>query len=125
MPLVFLPLSRISRLKSPAIMIRWLGCYVLRVRIWCWISVIKCMSSWCVGIYMFRISIGVRGLLLIRMACMYGDIVLGVGSFVIFSFVYIALGIMANIPPLACEGPEYLLCLCDVLLELLYIILYS
>ena len=83
--LVFLPLSRISRLKFPAIM-RWLECCVLRVRIWCWISMIKCMSSWCVGMYMFRITIGVRGLLLIRMACMYGDIVLGVGSLVMFSF---------------------------------------
>ena len=123
MPLVFLPLSRISRLKSLAKIIRWLGCCVLSVQIWCWISMIKCMSSWCVGIYMFRISIGVRGLLLIRMACMYEDIVLGVGNLVMFSFVYIALGIMANIPPLACEGPEYLLCLCNVLLELLYMIL--
>ena len=27
----------------------------------------RCMSSSCVGIYMFRMSIGMRGLLLIRM----------------------------------------------------------
>ena len=51
-----------------------------------------------------------RGLLLIRMAWMYKDIELGVGILVIFSLVYIALGIMASVLPLACEGPEYLLC---------------
>lgn len=44
---------------------------------------------------------GVRGLLLISMAWRYGDIELGVGILVMFSFVYIALGIMARMPPLA------------------------
>ena len=42
-----------------------------------------------------------------------------------FSFVYIAMGIMARMSPLACVGPAYLLCFCDVALELLYMILYS
>ena len=50
---------------------------------------------------------------------------LGVGNLVIFSFVYIVLGIMVNMPPLACVGPEYLLFCFVVLLELLYMILYS
>ena len=35
------------------------------------------------------------------------------------SFVYIDLGIMASMPPLACLGPEYLLYFCVILLELL------
>ena len=39
-----------------------------------------------------------------------------------FSLVYIVLGIMLSMPPLAWDGPVYLLCLW-VLLELLYIIL--
>ena len=33
----------------------------------------------CVGMYMFSKSIGVMGLLVISMACRYGDIGLGVG----------------------------------------------
>ena len=37
--------------------------------------------------YIFRMSIGVMGLLLIRMACRYGNIELGVGILVIFSLV--------------------------------------
>ena len=40
-----------------------------------------------------------------------------------FSFVYIDIDIMANMPSLACMGPMYLLCFCIVLLELLYMIL--
>ena len=43
----------------------------------------------------------------------------------IFSFVYIVLGIMVRMPPLACVGPEYRLFCCVMLLELLYMILYS
>ena len=68
MPLVVLPLSNISRLKSPASMIWWVEYFVVRVWIWSWISGMRCISSICVGIYMFKISIGVRGLLLINMA---------------------------------------------------------
>ena len=41
------------------------------------------------------------------------------------SFENIDLGIKVSTPPLACVGPEYLLCFCVVLLELLYMILYS
>ena len=70
--------------------------------------------------YMFRRSIGVSGLLLIIMAWRYGDIGLGVGILVMFSFVYNDLDIMASIPALACVGPENLLCSCVILLELLY-----
>jgi len=72
----------------------------------------RCMSSKCDGMYMFRMSIGVRGLLLIIMAWRYGDIGLGVGILVIFLFVYINFGIIASMPTLACVGPEYLLCFC-------------
>ena len=85
----------------------------------------RCMSSRCDGIYMFRMIIGVSGLLLIIMAWRYDDIELGVGTLMMFSFVYIDIGIMARMPPLACVGPVYLLCFCVVLLELLYMILYS
>lgn len=72
-------------------------------------SGIMCMSCGCVGIYIFSMSIGVKGLFLIRMACRYGDMWLGVGILEMFSFVYIDLGIMVSMPPLVCVGPEYLL----------------
>ena len=69
---------------------------------------------------MFSRSIGVKDLLLIRMAWRYTDIWLGVGILVMFSFVFIKVGIMVSIPPLACVGPEYLFCFCVMLFELLY-----
>ena len=84
-----------------------------------------CMYSICVGMYMFKRSIDVRGLLLINIAWRHDDNELGVDTLVIFSFVYTVLGIMVSMPPLACVGPEYLLFCCVVLLELLYMILYS
>ena len=83
----------------------------------------RCMSWGCVGMYMFITSIGVKGLLLMIMACRYGEIVLGVGIFWMFSLVYIDLGNMVSMPPLAKVGPEYLFCLCVTLFELLYMIL--
>ena len=73
--------------------------------------------------YIFKMIIGVRGLLLIIMVWRYSDIELGVDSLVMFSFVYMNIGIMANTPSLACVGLEYLLYLCVVLLEWLYMIL--
>ena len=79
----------------------------------------RCVSCGWVGMYMFRISIGVRGLLLIIMAWRYGDIGLRIGILVMFLFVYIDLGIIASMPLLACVGPEYLLYFCVILLELL------
>lgn len=60
--------------------------------------------------YMFIRSIGVSGLFLISRIWRYGDIELGVGILVMFSFVCMVLGIMANVPPLALLGPEYLFC---------------
>ena len=39
-----------------------------------------------------------------------------------FFIVYIALGIMARMPLLACVGPVYLLRFCVILLEMLYMI---
>ena len=83
----------------------------------------RCGSSRCVGMYMFRIIIGVSGLFLIIMAWRYGDIGLGVGSLTMFSFVNIDISIMATMSPLVYVGPAYLLCFCVVLLELLYMIL--
>ena len=59
------------------------------------------------------------GLFLIRMTCRYGEMELGVGILVMFSFVWIFLGIMARMPPLAMLGPEYLFCFCIVVFELL------
>ena len=73
--------------------------------------------------YIFRMIIGVSSLLLIITALRYDDIVRGVGILTLFLFVYIDIGIMASMPPLACVGPVYLLCFCIVLLELLYMIL--
>ena len=66
----------------------------------------RCKSCGCVGIYMLRRSIGVRGLLLIRMAWRYGDMWLGVGVLVIFSLVYIDLGIMVSTPLVLGWGPN-------------------
>ena len=76
-----------------------------------------------VGIYMFRMIIGVSSLFLIIMIWRYDDIGLGVGTLTMFLFVNIDIGIMASMPPLACVEPAYLLCFCVVLLELLYMIL--
>jgi hypothetical protein len=73
-----------------------------------------------VGIYMFMRSIGVIGLFLIMIACRYGDIVLGEGILVMFSFVYKVFGIMIRVPPLALLVSEYLFGCWVVLFELLY-----
>ena len=72
---------------------------------------------------MFNISIGLMGLLVISMVCKYGDIGLGVGILLMFSFVYMDLDTRASMPPLAMVGPAHWLCLQFVLLELLYMIL--
>ena len=58
--------------------------------------------------YILRRKTGVRGLLLINMAWRYGEIWLGAVILVIFSFVYIGLGIIAKMPPLAIMGPSYM-----------------
>ena len=60
--------------------------------------------------YIFKMSMDVMGLLLITIAWSYGNIELGVGTSVRFSFVCINLGIIASM--LAEVGPEYQLCLC-------------
>ena len=86
-PLDVPPLSKISRLKSPARIIWWLGCWVTRIWICFWISCIRYKSWGWVGIYIFMIINGVSGLLLIIMVWRYGDMRLGVGIFVMFSFV--------------------------------------
>lgn len=62
-----------------------------------------------VGMYKFMMRSGVRGLFLIFMAWRYGDIQLGVVILVMFSLLYITLGIMVSMPPLAWMGPAYLL----------------
>ena len=80
----------------------------------------KCISSRCDGMHIFRMSIGGRGLLLIIMAWRYSDFELGVGILMMFLFVCI---ILVSMPPLASVGPEYLLCFSVMLLELLYMIL--
>ena len=56
------------------------------------------MSSGCVGMYIFSSNVGVMGLLVISMACRYGGMELGVGILLIFSFVYMNLGIKATVP---------------------------
>ena len=67
----------------------------------------RCVSSKCEGMYIFRMVIGVSGLFLIIMIWRYGDIVLVVGILTMFSFVYIDFGSMASIPPRVWEGPLY------------------
>lgn len=73
--------------------------------------------------YILMRSMGVIGLFFIMMTCRYGDILLGVGIFVMFSFVWMVFGIMTSVPPLALLVSEYLFGVCVVLFELLYIIL--
>ena len=63
------------------------------------------------------------GLFLIVMTCKYGEIVQGVGILMMFSFVWMMLGIMVKVPPLAEFSPEYLFWVGIVVFELLYIIL--
>ena len=75
------------------------------------------------GIYMFMRSMGVIGLFFIMITCRYGDIVLGVGILVMFSFVWMVFGIMISVPPLALLVSEYLFGCWVVLFELLYMIL--
>ena len=67
--LLVLPCRSISRLKSPANMMVYLGYFSMIFWIWFWISGIRCSSSKCDGIYIFRMISGVSGLLLIIMAC--------------------------------------------------------
>ena len=73
--------------------------------------------------YIFMRSIGVIGLFFMVMTCKYGEIVLGVGILVIFSFVWMILGIIVRVPPLAGLSLEYLFWFGIVVFELLYIIL--
>jgi hypothetical protein len=73
--------------------------------------------------YKFIRSMGVIGLFFMVMIWMYGEIALGVGILVIFSFVCMVLGIMVRIPPLAGLSLEYLFWFGVVVFELLYIIL--
>ena len=75
------------------------------------------------GIYMFMRSIGVIGLLFIFITCRYGDMVLGVGILVMFSFVWMVFGIIIRVPPLGLLASEYLFGCWVLLFELLYIIL--
>lgn len=63
------PFRRMSLLKSPAIMILCVGWCCVRILIWSLISGIRCMSSWCEGMYRFIMSIGDSGLLVILMIC--------------------------------------------------------
>ena len=63
------------------------------------------------------------GLFVILITCRYGDIVLGVGILVMFSFVWMVFGIMIRVPPLALLVSEYLFGCWVILFELLYIIL--
>ena len=64
-----------------------------------------------------------NGLFFIMITCRYGDIVLGVGILVMFSFVWMIFGIMIRVPPLALLVSEYLFGCWVVLFELLYMIL--
>jgi hypothetical protein len=73
--------------------------------------------------YIFIRSMGVIGLFFILITCRYGGIVMGVGIVVIFSLVWMILGIMVRVPPLAGLSPEYLFGFGIVVFELLYMIL--
>lgn len=58
-----------SRLKSPRRIGKCVEWVVRVCLIVCWISWIMCMSSSCVGIYKWIITMGVRGLLAIVIIC--------------------------------------------------------
>ena len=79
-----LPISAMSRLKSPHRMCMWFGCVV----IWLVIAVLRkgmrWVSSMCVGIYMCMINHGRSGWLFIFIICKYGDMFAGVGILVTF-----------------------------------------
>ena len=75
------------------------------------------------GIYIFRRRMGVSGLFFIMRACKYGEMALGDGILVMFSFVWMSFGIMISVPPRALLCSEYLLGICVLLFELLYVIL--
>ena len=75
------------------------------------------------GIYIFIRRIGVSGLFFIMIACKYGEMVLGDGILVMFSFVWMSFGIMISVPPRALLFSEYLFGICVLLFELLYMIL--
>ena len=73
--------------------------------------------------YIFIRSMGVIGLFCIMITCRYGDIVTGVGILVMLYLVWMILGIMVRVPPLAGLSPEYLFGFGIVVFELLYMIL--
>ena len=57
------------------------------------------ISSWCVGMYVWSLSRGVKGLLLIMIVCRYGAMLARVGILLMFSLVYINLyGIVSMLP---------------------------
>ena len=98
MPLDVLSLSSISRLKSPARIIWCLGVGSQGFG-FDFGSLLGGVCCWCVGMYIFMMSIGVMSLLLITRAWRYGDIGLGVGILVMLSFVWVDFCIIANLPP--------------------------
>ena len=72
--------------------------------IWLVISVLSCgmrhVSSKCVGIYICRISQGVRGWLFIFIICRYGEMLAGVGILLTFPGNAYLLWINVSRPPL-------------------------
>ena len=59
----------ISLLKSPHKMCVWFGCVAICCAMFCFISGMSLMSPVCVGIYLFIISHGCRGLFFIVIIC--------------------------------------------------------
>ena len=100
MLLFCLPLSAMSRLKSPHNAYMWLGCEV----IWLVLSVLRCgmrhVSSKCVRIYICMINHGVRGWLFIFIICSCGKMLAGVEILLTFPRNAYLLWINVSRPPL-------------------------
>ena len=102
------PIKAISLLKSPHTMCMWFGRLVVCCVMLCCIVGICRISSSCDGIYMCVIDHDCSGWLFISIICRYGDIVAGVGIFVILPGYAYVLCMNVKSPPLA--GVYGLLC---------------
>ena len=81
LPFFCLPNNVISLLKSPVKICMWFGWFCIRLAILVWMFRIKARSSRCDGIYKCTSSHGWSWLLVIFIACMYGEMAAGVEIF--------------------------------------------
>lgn len=108
MPPWVCPRSRMSLLKPFAKIILLVGWCFVRIWIWSSITTMRCRSFTCEGMYRFMMRNSMSGLLVILKACRYGEILFGVGIFVMFSVIWMSLWIMVSTPPHG--GPLWRIC---------------